>query len=326
MSKAFYKALGEATDRLLAELPRRHLGASQVGEKCALQGWLDFRWAGFEKVEPRMRRLWDRGHAEEHRFMRWLRAMDIEVRDYATRLFYHDGSDSYVSIDWDEEPDTISFQSEPLDDVSDDPVHIQRATERGQGPKQWSFIDHNGHYGGSGDAQLSPNLAKFFSEIKGLGWGLLECKTHAGKYYRDLKKKGVQVSQPKHYIQMQQYMHYFDLNWALYIAVNKDDDDIHVEVVLYKEEVAVPYAERAGKIINNIGPPKKLTEDASWYECRMCDYRPQCHFGEPLENQCCRSCAFSQPTHGGRWRCNKYNQNIPEDFEGKKCDLWESCL
>ena len=42
--------------------PRKHLGMSQIGKKCALHLWLQWRWAVWKKPEARMLRLFNRGH------------------------------------------------------------------------------------------------------------------------------------------------------------------------------------------------------------------------------------------------------------------------
>jgi hypothetical protein len=64
-----------------AEDPRTHLGASIIGHDCAAYAWNTFRWLKFEQFDGRMLRLFNRGHEEESRFIRWLRGIGFEVRD-----------------------------------------------------------------------------------------------------------------------------------------------------------------------------------------------------------------------------------------------------
>jgi hypothetical protein len=64
-----------------AEDPRTHLGASIIGHDCAAYAWSTFRWLKFEQFEGRMLRLFNRGHEEERRFIRWLVGIGFEVRD-----------------------------------------------------------------------------------------------------------------------------------------------------------------------------------------------------------------------------------------------------
>lgn len=294
-----------------AKPPRGHLGASQIGTPCRRKAWYDFRWAYRVKHTGRLLRLFQRGHLEEFRFAEYLRLAGYEVRDYSQCLMYHSGSDSYVCIDWDEE----SGPWAECDDVSGDRVHIQRAIDRGQGPKQWSFVDHGGHFAGSLDGKVKgPDLPE--------GWGGIEFKTHSEKSFADLERKGVLTSKRQHYVQMQVYMYYCELPWYLYIAVNKNTDALYTEVVFYKAELAEQYAEIAGSIIRSSTAPQRLSNDPSWYECRFCDYREICHKGK-LPQRNCRSCTYARAVKGPRWECTLYHSIIPSDFIPKGCDNWD---
>lgn len=64
-----------------AEDPRTHLGASIIGHPCEAYAWNVFRWLKFEEFDGRMLRLFNRGHEEEFRFVRWLTLMGFEVRE-----------------------------------------------------------------------------------------------------------------------------------------------------------------------------------------------------------------------------------------------------
>lgn len=63
------------------EDPRTHLGASIIGHDCDAYGWNVFRWLKFEEFDGRMLRLFNRGHEEEAKFVRWLTAIGFEVRE-----------------------------------------------------------------------------------------------------------------------------------------------------------------------------------------------------------------------------------------------------
>lgn len=60
--------------------PRKHLGISQIGKKCALALWLQWRWAVWKKPEARMLRLLNRGHLEEARWVALFRTAGIHVQ------------------------------------------------------------------------------------------------------------------------------------------------------------------------------------------------------------------------------------------------------
>lgn len=314
-SEQFLKDLDIATQRLLKEEPRTHLGASQIGDKCARAPWYVLRHVLDVPFDGRQLRLFDRGKDEEWRFYKWLEAMGVDVRPWVERLVYHAGSDSFACIPWDQD------WTEDLDDVSLDPHMVAIATRMGQGPKQWGFFDHGGHYAGSCDGDVV-GLGKWFPNIASKGRGLIECKTHNDKSFRELASKGVQQAKPEHYIQMQQYMHYRELQWCLYMAVNKNDDDIYVEVVEYRAEVGAAYSDRAGSIIEARQAPPRITEDPSSFLCRFCDFKRICHYGETPEKNC-RSCQYASPGADKTWVCGLHNQTIPATFIPKGCDKWE---
>jgi hypothetical protein len=58
---------------------RAHLGCSGIGEECARKIWYSFRWTSQSTFAPNTLRLFERGHLEEDRFVKWLRAAGVEV-------------------------------------------------------------------------------------------------------------------------------------------------------------------------------------------------------------------------------------------------------
>lgn len=51
---------------------RHHLGVSIIGDDCNRKIWYGFRWIKLIQHEPRMRRLFQRGHREEKHFQQFL--------------------------------------------------------------------------------------------------------------------------------------------------------------------------------------------------------------------------------------------------------------
>jgi hypothetical protein len=183
--------------------------------------------------------------------------------------------------------------------------------------EQWNFKDFWDHYGGSCDGKIW-GLERFGLE----GKGVCEFKTHNDKSFKDVKAKGVLSSKPEHYGQMQEYMHYSGSTWALYVAINKNDDELYIEVVHYKAEVAEMLRDKAGQIISALRPPLRTSKDPTFYICKMCDYHEICHHHhKPHKN--CRTCVFSLPIEGGRWYCDKWKDVIPDHVLRAGCDTWE---
>lgn len=340
----FRKAVDDASLRVLADEPRGHLGPSQLGGRCLRQPFYDFRQVTPPSPEPNaaMERLANRGHEEEHRIVRWLRALpEVEVRDYAQRLMYHDGSDSYTCLDWDDNEDRAWAE---CDDVSDDPLHIARATARSQGPRQWGFSLFGDHHKGSCDGKIH-GLDQWLPEA--VGWGLLECKTSNEKSFTklagfkgkwnfdkggleprafDKDKHGLWRAKPEHYKQMQQYMHQLGLPWGLYVAVNKETDEIYYEWVKAAPEWGERLQDTAEQVVTAQVAPPRQSSDPSFYGCGLCPHKEVCHYGaQPALS--CRSCAFVEALTdrtGAKWYCRKHRQEIPDNFVRQGCQGWEA--
>jgi hypothetical protein len=180
------------------------------------------------------------------------------------------------------------------------------------GCETWSIDDNgnqlrfsacDGHFGGSldgiamkiPDAPLIPHLVEF--------------KTHSAKSFAGLSE-GVRSAKFEHYVQMQCYMHAYNLTEALYLAVNKDTDDLHAELITYERAVAERYLLRAQAIIDAPEPPTRLSDKPSWYQCKFCDYAPLCHTFDHPETSC-RTCAHSTPAKEATWDC-ALNREIPK--------------
>lgn len=183
--------------------------------------------------------------------------------------------------------------------------------------KQWRFEALGGHFAGSGDGVVGG------LEAYGLaGSGVLECKTHNDKSFKKLQTSGVLTAKPVHYAQMQIYMHYLGLAWALYVAVNKNDDELYMEVVRAAPAVSEHLIHRAEIIIAHQTPPKRISESPAWWECKWCDFYDICHHGHSMEPNC-RTCIMSSPTREGGWRCGRFNATIPPDFAQAGCKDWD---
>lgn len=179
--------------------------------------------------------------------------------------------------------------------------------------EQFRIAHWDGHFGGSLDALIFDP-----PDFPGV-WGLGEFKTHNDKSFRDLVKNKVKKSKWEHYVQMNIYMYKYGLQYALYMAVNKNDDSYHFEVVELDAAVAEQYIDRAGKIIYAERIPDRISDDPGWYECKFCDYRLVCH-NDTLPAKNCRTCVHSTPAPEGQWGCDLYGAIIPEGVTYKGCE------
>lgn len=163
---------------------------------------------------------------------------------------------------------------------------------------QWRVSFLGGHFGGGADgAVLGIPEAP-------LTWHLLELKTHNAERFEKLEKEGVLKANPEHYDQMQTYMRGLNLKRALYFAVCKDDDRIYTERIEYDGEHARRVEEKARIVIEANEPLSRVSENPTWYECKMCSFYKPCQLGAvELLARNCRTCISSTARPDGTWWC-----------------------
>lgn len=169
-----------------------------------------------------------------------------------------------------------------------------------------------GFFGGSMDGAVRglPEAPK--------AWHVLEIKTHGAKSFKDLQAKGVKAAKPMHWTQMQTYMHLTGMTRALYYAVNKDTDDLHIERVEHDEAEGERILARAERIIRAESPPMGISTDPAYFECKWCHHYDLCH-GQAVAEVNCRTCAHSTPDMGrGKWTCRGL-VTLPEAHQRAGC-------
>lgn len=179
--------------------------------------------------------------------------------------------------------------------------------------KQVSVSALDGHLAGSLDG-----IGKGFPEAPKT-WAVLECKTHGSKSFAKLQKEGVRGAKPQHFVQMQMYMGLMELDRAMYLAQNKDTDEIYPEWVHFDEAVFKQHMARAEKLIGATEPPEKLSNDPAWYECKFCDFYELCH-GQRAADMNCRTCCHASPVEEAGWHCGLMNIKLKEKDQRKGCE------
>ena len=254
--------LDKASIAELKEPPRNHLGASIIGDDCAAKAWSVFRWLKEEQHPGRQMRLFNRGHMEEPRLIRWLTAMGFEVRE-------HDPATG----------------------------------------KQFRILGCKGHFGGSLDGLAKAPAHYNLSSDLIL---LTEYKTHSDKSFTKLKKEGMVRSKPMHFKQMCAYGRAYNVLYGLYVAVNKNDDEIYFEIVVLDYREADNLFHKAETIVFSQTRPGKIANTPSFFNCQYCHFSGICHSGEAPEINC-RSCFNAVPVDNGEWLCKVRDLNIPKE-------------
>lgn len=142
-------------------------------------------------------------------------------------------------------------------------------------------------------------------------YGVLEMKTMNSKGFKELEAKGVLQAKRQHYCQMQFGMRITGLMHALYVAENKDTNELHVEYVRYNPDAADMLAATALSVLGG-SEQVRCNESPEWFECKWCSAYGICH-GDAFPRVHCLTCCHSTPVEGGQWKCELYQQPIPKD-------------
>lgn len=169
--------------------------------------------------------------------------------------------------------------------------------------QQFSVSACNGHFGGSldGVAQGLPEAPKTPA--------VLEFKTHSHKSFTDLIERKVRLSKPQHFDQMTVYMGLMDLDRALYMAVNKDTDDLYTEWVHFDKARFDQLLEKAERLIAATEPPPRISADPAHWQCKYCTFHAVCH-GDKAAEANCRTCCHATPGEQSTWQCEMHSKTL----------------
>ncbi len=179
--------------------------------------------------------------------------------------------------------------------------------------------------------RIDPSSGKQFQAVLACGWlrgkldgivlGLpeaplkehvVECKSHNEKSFKELVKKGVAEAKPDHHLQCQLYMRATGLQRCLYLAVNKNNDQLYSERIKYNADLVDKVEARIAFIVASASPPPKLHADPSKrsaFACQWCNARPECHEGR-FARRNCRTCLSSDLLDGPVVRCRFWDKEL----------------
>lgn len=178
-----------------------------------------------------------------------------------------------------------------------------------------SRVDFGSHVSGSLDGVIQSGLPGGGSKAH-----VLEIKTHSQKSFDTLKKEGVRKAKFQHFIQMQVYMLGKGLERALYVAVNKNTDEIYTERVYLDADIAQKAIERGRRIALADRMPESMPgASPSWYECKYCPAFAMCWKEQPTKEVNCRTCAHSTACSDSTWQCVQWDAQIPVDAQRQGC-------
>lgn len=178
--------------------------------------------------------------------------------------------------------------------LNQDP-RIQRIFDMGHLLESYviALLKHSGyqvhHVDGENDAQFGFTDGKIAGNIDGViilndHPHLLEIKSASEKRFNEMVKKGVAISDPVYFTQMQVYMKYMELDKALFVAINKNDCSIHIEVVEFDKMHADYMVNRGKEIVEMKSEPERKYKTKAFFKCQYCNYKEKCWDGSDKES------------------------------------------
>jgi CRISPR/Cas system-associated exonuclease Cas4 (RecB family) len=104
---------------------------------------------------------------------------------------------------------------------------------------------------------------------------LLEIKTANSFYFKQFVKDGISANE-KYKGQVNIYMKEFKLKKCLFVVMNKDTQELHMEIVQYDEYEAVRLLERGKHILTMSEPPERQYPKSNYFKCKFCGWNKTC--------------------------------------------------
>lgn len=179
--------------------------------------------------------------------------------------------------------------------------------------RQYSAVLADGHLRGKIDA-----LATGIPEAP-VTRHVVECKSLKAEKWRKIVKHGLAIGNADHYAQCQLYMRALGIERALYLAVNKDTDELHAERIPCDPIMAAAIEARILRIVHLDEPPSRLHDDPaskSAWQCGFCRHKAVCH-EKAFARVNCRTCL-----HATVWipfKCEGLSLMLTWDSQQKGC-------
>lgn len=160
-------------------------------------------------------------------------------------------------------------------------------------------------------------------------WHSLEFKTHSAKSFKPLYEAGLKVAKPEHYAQTIVGLKLSGLTRALYLARNKDTDELYAERFRLEDVGADAdrLIEYARQIVTAARAPERIADNPDKFPCRFCPHKDRCHGSTAPAPAVpvlisCRSCVNATADlagESGRWGCEKHNKTLDVQAQERAC-------
>ena len=131
---------------------------------------------------------------------------------------------------------------------------------------------------------------------------ILEIKSMNDARFKQFEKHGIKSANRKYYRQATMMMAMFAISRTLFVAYNKNDSQLHAEIIPFDEE---EWGEMFIKIQSAIdGHSERVASTPNDWRCKSCFKREAC-WQPPVLPPECRFCLHSKPSEDGTWLCKK---------------------
>lgn len=148
-----------------------------------------------------------------------------------------------------------------------------------------SLLKHSGyqvfHIDGENDTQFCFEDEEIAGHIDGViilneTPHLLEIKSANDKRFNEMQKKGIEISDPVYFGQVQVYMRKMELEVALFVAINKNDCSLHFEIIKLNKMYADSLVKRGKEIARSLDKPERKYKTKAFFKCKFCNYSEKC--------------------------------------------------
>jgi len=108
---------------------------------------------------------------------------------------------------------------------------------------------------------------------------LFEHKALRSASWQDIVKKGLKAAKPVYWAQVQVYMAYLTIERTLFVALDKDSQALHFDLVRFDPAQAQTLSDKAVDVLRAVSAGELLPRVASapdFYLCRFCPYGSRC--------------------------------------------------
>ena len=183
--------------------------------------------------------------------------------------------------------------------------------------RQWKYTDYGTHVIGHADGQIE--LDERFEGCRRGEVALLELKSMNDASHRKFQSKGVRISHPSYYGQVQLMMGLAEITKSLFVCYNKNNSKYASELVPFDSTFYASQHARIQFAMTN--EARKIAADETDWRCKgrgsTCFKFDVC-WGDKKPNIFCSSCKHAEANESDIWYCTYHDRTAREvcsDYE-----------